>query len=75
MRHLYFEVELNIHVITTGLLWSKKHENNQTVCYGMSNVKLCVQIVELSTFLDPRFKELSPFVPEEHECVYKNTKT
>ena len=26
--------------------------------------------------MDPRFKDLSPFIPaEEHECVYENTKT
>ena len=27
-------------------------------------------------FLDPRFKDLSPFTPvKEHECVYEKTKT
>ena len=41
--------------------------------YNSYSIKKCLRI---ATFLDPRFKELSPFVPEEeHECVYKNTKT
>ena len=33
-------------------------------------------MLRIATFLDPRFKDLSLFIPEEqHECVYENTKT
>ena len=41
--------------------------------YNSHSIRKCLRI---ATFLDPRFKDLSPFIPvEEHECVYENTKT
>ena len=41
--------------------------------YNSYSTRKCLRI---ATFLDPRFKDLSPFIPaEEHECVYENTKT
>ena len=41
--------------------------------YNSHHIKKSLRI---AMFLDPRFKDLSPFIPaEEHECVYENTKT
>ena len=41
--------------------------------HNSHSIRKCLRI---TTFLDPRFKDLSPFIPEEqHECVYENTKT
>jgi len=40
--------------------------------YDLCDIKKHLRI---ATFLDPRFKDLSPIVPSlEHECVYENTK-
>ena len=41
--------------------------------YNSHHIKKSLRI---AMFLDPRFKDLNPFIPaEEHECLYDNTKT
>ena len=41
--------------------------------YNSDQIKISLRI---AMFLDPRFKDLSPFIlVKEHECVYENTKT
>ena len=41
--------------------------------YNLDQIKISLRI---AMFSDPRFKDLSPFIPvKEYECVYENTKT
>ena len=75
LLHKLLEVTLKIKEDDSEVLKNVKSSiaNDLQSRYNSYSTRKCLRI---ATFLDPRFKDLSPFIPaEEHECVYENTKT
>ena len=75
LLHKLLEVTLKIKENDSEVLKNVKSSiaNDLQSRYNSYSTRKCLRI---ATFLDPRFKDLSPFIPaEEHECVYENTKT